>query len=475
MAHTAQGRATLRDWLIDPAVPEVVADRQAAVAELAPELDLRQELEVHGRLAAAGDIDADRFVAWAEREPWLASRQWLLWIARGMPLATLLFISLAAFEVVPASLWFVPVMLGVVISFIFCAQVHSIFDLVSSRQGEVRRYSELFHLASQLPGSCTELQRVHTSLGGGRQSPCRRLSILGRIMDLANFRFSPMVYMAVQGLTLWDFHVLSWVERWQRRSGKDVRRWFESLGELEALASLASLSHDHPDWAMAKVHDGGEIRLSASDLGHPLLPDDVCVVNDVTVGPPGTLLLVTGSNMSGKSTLLRALGTNVALAQAGGPVCASDMTLTPLALATSMRIDDSLEQGVSFFMAELYRLKEIVDQAAQYRGHSHLTVLYLLDEILQGTNTVERHIAVERVLAHLLTQQAIGAVSTHDLDLATSPVLKEACQPVHFRESFHAEDGVQRMTFDYRLHPGVATTTNALKLLEIVGLPRVDE
>jgi hypothetical protein len=472
-AHTSQGRATLRQWLIEPAAPEVVADRQAAVLGLAPELDLRQELDLHGRLASAGDIGADKFVAWAERKPWLAGRPWLLWTARGLPLGTLALILMAAVEMVPPSLWFAPVMVSVVISFVFCAQVHSVFNLVSSRHGEVRRYSALFHLACQLPASCAQLRRVHERLGGGSDSPARRLSILGRIMDLANFRFSPMVYMVVQGLIMWDFHVLALVERWQRRSGKSVRGWFESLGELEALASLAALAHDHPDWTMPKLNEDGEIILRASDLGHPLLPDEVRVANDAMVGPPGTLLLVTGSNMSGKSTLLRALGTNVALAQAGGPVCASQMTLPPLVLATSMRIDDSLEQGVSFFMAELYRLKEIVDQAAQYRGPSHPTILYLLDEILQGTNTVERHIAVERVLAHLLTQRAIGAVSTHDLDLATSPVLKEACRPVHFRESFRAEDGVQRMTFDYRLHPGVATTTNALKLLEIVGLPDV--
>jgi DNA mismatch repair ATPase MutS len=370
----------------------------------------------------------------------------------------------------PTRLWLAPVMLGIVVSFAFSNRVHSIFNLVSSRHGEIWRYSELFHLASQMPGKSTELGRIHQKLAGGRSSPYRRLALLGRIMDLANFRFSPMVYLPVQGLTMWDFHVLWLVESWQRRSGEEVRAWFEALANLEALASLAALAHDHPDWALPEIRTDGQPRLHAAGLGHPLLLDEERVVNDVTVGPPGTLLLVTGSNMSGKSTLLRALGTDVALAQAGGPVCAARMELPPLVLATSMRIDDSLEKGESFFMAELHRLKEIVDLAVQIPGRSGKTVLYLLDEILQGTNTVERHIAVERVLAHLLRHNVIGAISTHDLDLATSPALKEACRPVHFRESFQTEDGTQRMTFDYKLHPGVATTTNALKLLEIVGL-----
>ena len=243
-----------------------------------------------------------------------------------------------------------------------------------------------------------------------------------------------------------------------------------------------------------------DCMVRATGLGHPLLADKNRVANDITVGPAGTVLLVTGSNMSGKSTLLRAMGTNVALAQAGGPACAASLTLPPVVLATSMRIDDSLEQGVSFFMAELRRLKEIVDLAVrygpgpdgtgmhktgshdtdphhkkQYDNGSHIhcrcrTVLYLLDEILLGTNSVERHIAVERVLGHLLRQGAIGAITTHDLELADSPALKEACQPVHFRETFVSENGNQRMKFDYHLHPGVATTRNALKLLEMVGL-----
>ena len=174
--------------------------------------------------------------------------------------------------------------------------------------------------------------------------------------------------------------------------------------------------------------------------------------------------------MSGKSTLLRAIGTNVALAQAGGPVCADQLTLPPLIIATSMRVEDSLLDGVSFFMAELKRLKEIVDQADSLRSQDGPLLLYLLDEILQGTNSVERHIAVQRVLQHLLESGAIGAVSTHDLELASSPTLADHCRNVHFRESFAGEGEQRRMTFDYQLRDGIASTTNALKLLELVGI-----
>ena len=190
----------------------------------------------------------------------------------------------------------------------------------------------------------------------------------------------------------------------------------------------------------------------------------------LSVGPQGSLLLVTGSNMSGKSTLLRSLGLNAVLAHAGGAVCAAEYSGPPLVVATSMRIVDSLDDGVSFFMAELKRLKEIVDQADSFRDDRGPMLLYLLDEILQGTNSAERRIAVAQVASHLLARRAIGAISTHDLELGEDPMLKDACRPVHFRETFSKEDGKRKMTFDYQIRKGVAPTTNALALLELVGL-----
>ena len=212
-----------------------------------------------------------------------------------------------------------------------------------------------------------------------------------------------------------------------------------------------------------------EKTIVARQLGHPLIADDRCARNDVEIGPAGTFVLVTGSNMSGKSTLLRAVGLNVILAQAGAPVCASQLRMPSVQLATSMRTRDSLAAGVSFFMAELRRLKEIVDQSKINQQGSQLC-LYLLDEILQGTNSAERHIAVSRIISHLIEQESIGMVSTHDLELAQSPTLTSACRTVHFRESITGHDGNEQMTFDYVLRPGLAATTNALKLLKFVGL-----
>jgi DNA mismatch repair ATPase MutS len=268
-----------------------------------------------------------------------------------------------------------------------------------------------------------------------------------------------------------DVHLCAALERWGAVHGRSVRDWLEALGEWEALSALATVSHDHPSWSTPVFDEGGAGALRAKALGHPLLPPGECVRNDVEVGPPGGFLLVTGSNMSGKSTLLRALGANAVLAAAGAPACAAALTLPPVRVHTSMRVEDSLAEGISLFMAELLRIKGVVAAAERAAGDG-ARVLYLLDEILHGTNTAERRIAARGVIRHLLASGAIGAVSTHDLALADVPDLAEAAHAVHFREEVRSRDGPGAgplLTFDYWLRVGIATTRNALKLLDAVG------
>ncbi|CAA9323322.1 MAG: MutS-related protein, family 1, partial [uncultured Gemmatimonadaceae bacterium] len=301
---------------------------------------------------------------------------------------------------------------------------------------------------------------------------------LGRLADAAETRRSPMLYAVVQLATLWDFHLVWLLERWKARAGTRLRGWLAALGEVEALAAFGTLAHENPGWAVPELVTA-PARLEAEALGHPLLAPDAVVPNDVALGPPGRFLLVTGSNMAGKSTLVRAIGLNVVLAQAGAPVCARRLRCPPLAPATSMRVHDSLERGVSFFMAELERLKVVVDAARAAQRDGRRTTLFLLDEMLQGTNSAERTIAARAILAQLLATGAVGAVTTHDLALAAAPdgnaagdaaVVWRAAEPVHFAEQVTEQAGRMAMTFDYRMRAGVATSTNALKLLRLVGL-----
>ena len=272
-------------------------------------------------------------------------------------------------------------------------------------------------------------------------------------------------------LLLWDFHVLAGLERWRLRSGCRAREWLKGLGEVEALSALAGLAHGNPEWGFPEIRPEQSASIEGTDVGHPLLRGDKRIVNDIEIGPARTFLLVTGSNMSGKSTLLRAVGLNVVLAQAGGVVCASRFRMPTVRLFTSMRIRDSIEHGVSYFMAGLMRLGSIVTAARTHRVDD-AAFLYLLDEVLQGTNSAERHVAVCRIVGELISLDTLGAVTTHDLALADAEELKQACRPVHFTETIEVggDGAAAGMSFDYQLRPGVATSTNALRLLELMGI-----
>ena len=267
-------------------------------------------------------------------------------------------------------------------------------------------------------------------------------------------------------------HALVGLRTWRTRFGNSVGAWFKAIGNWEAICSLARVAHEHPQWTFPQItiQPKNQAKFVAESLGHPLLPQTACVTNNVQIGPAGTILLVTGSNMSGKSTLLRSIGLNIVLGSMGSAVSAGSLAMPFIELQTSIRISDSIAEGVSYYFAELKRLKEVVSAAKARRDDKDVVVMYLLDEILQGTNSRERQIAVCKVLEHLVESQSIGAISTHDLELVSAPELKSVFHPVHFRETIVNKDGKRSMTFDYKMRDGIATTTNALELLRLVGL-----
>ncbi len=462
---TRVGEGVLAAWLGAPALPQTVRERQAAVAEFAPLLDLRQELALHGRLLGHPAPDAAPLLEWAEGEPWLTPRRWLVWLARLSTGLLWLLILGDLTGLVGPPIWMGLFFFNLALSSTAGRRVYEVAGQVGLREGALRSYAELFELLSRAGFQSPRLQRLQATLTGGEEPAHRRLLRLHRLSGLLVPQGS-VFYVPAQGLALWDFHVLDILERWQRKSGRGARGWLEAMGEAEALAALAGLSHDNPEWAFPRLEPDAPM-LRAAELGHPLIPGTARVHNDVEVGPEGTFLLVTGSNMSGKSTLLRAIGTNLVLAGAGGPVCASELHAPPVRLWTSMRVQDSLTEGTSYFMAELKRLKQVVDAARRQEGGR---LFYLLDEILQGTNTHERQVAARRIIAYLVEKGALGAVSTHDLTLADAEPLRSMARCIHFTETVSTGTEGPRMSFDYKARPGIATSTNALRLMQIVGL-----
>jgi MutS domain V len=469
---TRMGRESLATSLLAPADKTVANARQGAVAELAPLLDLRQEIELRGRVPSGGESDPQPFLAWAEDPHGLGDRVWLRWVAWLGPIAVVVLGLADMSGVIMAPLWGVPLLVNLVVGATAARRAYATIAEVVTEQRAITAYAGQLDVLAAADFTDPALQLLQKQLGSGERRAPAMLRRLGRLTGMA-IPPSSVLYVPIQAVTLWDVHVLFVLERWKRDGGRDARRWLQTLGEAEALSALAGLRHDNPDWTFPRIERERD-SYRATLLGHPLLRADARVRNDLTIGPPGTFLLVTGSNMSGKSTLLRAVGVNAVLAQAGGPVCAAALAMPPVELWTSARVQDSLERGVSFFLAELQRLKLIVDAATQAGEKGGPRVIYLLDEILQGTNTAERSVAARRVIAYLVDQGAIGAVSTHDLALADDPRLAQSAVSVHFTDTVGEGPDAPPMSFDYQLRPGVATTTNALRLMRLIGLELED-
>ena len=491
---TAAGRSLLQQLLLDPFAPlptkeadlllrigsvpprptpapgsiwaDALRERQGAVKVLAEVPVLREDIQLSAREAQRGGTaeDTHRFLAWLAQPPWLAEHRFHLYAGR----------VLAIFTPVTSVTWLLGLTPGVlpVLGALAAYALHWAvgplaarrFSAAEAGEGDLKTWSSHLALAAQLPEGSVLLDRLRESVREPAPGGARAVERLIRIMDTASVRRSALAHFPLVGLFAWDVHVLDWLERWQAKHPAAAVGWLKTVGELEVLAAFGGLLHDHRDWGFPVFLDGSPVGISANGLGHPLLPPARCVRNDVELAPPGRLMLVTGSNMAGKTTLLRAIGVNQVLALAGGPVAADNMKTRALLPWCTMRVRDSLEGGVSYFLAELQRLKQVVD-AAQAGP-----ILFLLDEVLQGTNSAERRTAARIVLSQLLETAAIGGVTTHDLELSATPELKDRVVDVHFREHVVGAGGGRTLQFDYLLRPGPATSRNALLLLEIAGL-----
>ncbi len=519
MAATTPGQRTLANWLTRPVDPEISQQRHHAVQSLAPSRQERLQFYTLAREVGTSTGDPDSFVAWSQGPMWLPSRRWLIPWGNLTAAVAVSAIAAMVFATYTESRDLTRISLVVLIAIavfnlsigsFLLGPVAQIFSVAIQSRRSVEDYAELFRAADLLPTAAPEnsgtqkssqqntIERIRNSLLGSAENPqsaslaVMQLASVAKAGSLKNSAATFLLYLPLQAFGLWDVRVLRRLEDWKERYRSQVQSWFVALGELESLLSLAALADEYPSWASPqwiaadavaaspRTNESG-ILLSCDQLGHPLLRDEVRVRNDVTIGPVGTLLLVTGSNMSGKSTMLRSVGLNVSLAMAGGPVCCRSLRLPPLEMATSIRVSDDLSQGVSFYMAELNRLAAVVEHARELHAHADSAyesedahprrLLFLLDEILQGTNSRERQIAVTRVLGMLVDSGAIGAITTHDLELADEPELARIANTVHFRETITPDaDGDERMTFDYVMRDGVSPTTNALRLLEMVGL-----
>ena len=479
VARAPIGRATLAAWLQTPADAAVVRGRQGAVGELAPRVDLRQDLAMCA-LAVKEEVRDEALTAWAVRAPEGLPAQLGAWRAA---LAVVGLATLAA-----AVLWAVGIVgpwpfIGTFIAGGVAVRqlrqpIEQIIAGVDRRADELKTLAVLMARLERETFEAPALRALRAALDSDGAPPSRRIAQLRRLVDLLESRrnqFAALLMIPLQATA----QLALAVESWRRAAGPAVLRWMAAVGEIEALSSLATFRFEHPEYPFPTIVEGdGAGRgggsgggtdptlalpvFDSAGLGHPLIPAARRVVNDLCLGGERRLILVSGSNMSGKSTLLRTVGVNVVLALAGAPVCARGLTLSPLALGATLRINDSLQAGKSRFYAELTRLKQIVDRAAGTPA-----LLFLLDEILHGTNSHDRRIGAEAIIRGLIDRGAVGLVTTHDLALAeVAAALGVRAANVHFED--HLEGGV--MTFDYRMKEGIVRKSNALELMRAVGL-----
>lgn len=477
VAVTAEGSQRLRQWLITSEVSlDMVLERQALVAELRPRLLFRDKLTLAGKMKTGGN--SGELLATQGNSPLRMLRVWLgvLGVAAAINL-TLFILNLAG---VLGPTWQVGVILALVLSGLLGLQMGDVFKDAAALRDKLEQWLLVFsHLEQFGYAKTPHLRRLCAPFLDPAHRPSLFLRRVSRVVDATGVRGNPIAWLLLNAFFPWDIYFTYRFEQAKLELAKELPVWLEVWHELEALSGLANLGYLNPHYIMPQLQPSeGFKQLSASDkkpsqeflplyaaaLGHPLIPDAEKVRNDFTFDHLGQLYLITGSNMAGKSTFLRTIGLNLVLAYAGGPVDAQAFAAGPGRLFTCIRVTDSLADGISYFYAEVRRLKALLDELA--RPHPQ-PLFFLVDEIFRGTNNRERLIGSRAMIQRLADGNGLGLIATHDLELVQLADITPAIRNIHFREEVH--NG--QMIFDYQLHAGPSPTTNALKIMALAGLP----
>ncbi len=462
-ARTRGGEQKLADWLRAAGAPDELRLRHEAIEELRPLLDLREQLAVLGGDFRVG-VNPEHLVAWAARPAALFPKAMrVAAVALAVPMAAALawWVSTAFVGVVATR---VVIALGAVIGGLGLnarVRVLGILESIQEPAHDLDLLSQILELLEKQTFTSPRLMALSKGIGAGGsasgQPASRRIAHLRRLMELLDSRDNYLVRIIGPPI-LWTTQTAMALAAWHAENGALIPLWLDAVAEMEALSSLANYAFEHPGDTFPELTDGEPV-FDAVDVGHPLLSEERSVRNSVRLASPVRLLVVSGSNMSGKSTLLRAVGVNAVLALAGGPVRARHLTISRLSVGASIRTMDSLEEGQSRFMAEILRLKQILELPAP--------ALFLLDELLHGTNSHDRSIGAEGVIRALLKRGAVGIATTHDLSLAAvADQLAPAAVNVHFEDRLEGD----RLVFDYKMREGVVTRSNALDLMRAAGL-----
>lgn len=455
------GAATLAGWLLEPANVTVILERQAAVKELAQKSGWRQELLAIGMKNNIRFASKERLQKWLQEEDRFISFKPLQWLRYLLPAIILTVTVLTIFDVVQMNVFYSTL-------FIYSAIAYNINKKVAPLHQQLSKMVDEMDVLSDSM-ECIENESFHTPLNSRLQAlfttkngkASAQVKQLKKILEKLDLRYNIVLSAPLNIFLCWNLQQVIDLEHWKHRNKELVADWFHSLGHWEALNSFATLAFNHPGWTFPELK-AEHFYIEGTAIGHPLIRASKRVDNFIAIDKSGELMLVTGSNMAGKSTYLRSIGINVILAMAGAPVCATRFCLSPVQIISSMRIADNLEESTSTFYAELKKLKTVIDKV-----NDKEKVFILLDEILRGTNSLDRHTGSVALIKQLIKHDAAGIIATHDIELA-----KMANDyPTHILNyHFDVQVSNDELYFDYKLKEGICSSLNASILMRKIGI-----
>lgn len=463
--QSEQGMRLFVSWLLEPAPHEMILSRQAAVKELATLPQWRQQLQAHG-IREKVTVAAEQSIHnWLQQENRFQHPSWK-WLRVVMPAINLLSLGLHIAGIMSAGLFYPVLFLAFLVSLAISKRVMPVYQQLNRIAAQAATLAHSMQHIENEKFNSPLLRRVQGGFMDQKEKASGKVKRLITILDRMDYRLNPLVWIPMNTLLLWDLQQALELEKWKQQSRAGCLAWFASLATFESLASLANLAFNHPGWCFPVLSEEPG-TFHATGLGHPLIAPEKRVVSEFESRGLPRISLITGSNMAGKSTFLRTVGVNIILAMAGGPVCAATLTVSNLRVISSMRVSDNLEESTSTFYAELKKLKYVIEAVNRKEP-----VILLLDEILRGTNSADRHTGSTALIRQLISQDAMALVATHDLQLAQL----ENDYPASIRNyHFDVQVDKEELFFDYRLKDGVCRSMNASLLMKKIGIMLEDQ
>ncbi|MDQ6889451.1 MAG: hypothetical protein M3Z56_04130 [Bacteroidota bacterium] len=460
-ANSEMGSNRLADYLKSPASEELILKRQECIKELSTKTQWRQHLQALGREKQISFITMNRLENWVKEAPVFSQFKPWKWLRYFLPAVILLIVALYIFDVAPSGVFYFFLLLFAIIAYQINKIIAPIHEKLSKIADELDVLSVSIRHIETAAFESELFRELQTNFLKENKKASTEIRHIKKILDKLDLRYNLVISAPLNILLLWNLQQVLDLEKWKSGLQKDIHTWFDTLGHVEALSSFGTLYFNEPGWIFPSIVPE-YFFIEGTEIGHPLLLKKKRVNNFIELKRDGELMLVTGSNMAGKSTYLRSIGVNVVLAMAGAPVCATTFKVSHVQIISSMRITDNLEESTSTFYAELKKLKTIIEKV-----NNGEKVFILLDEILRGTNSLDRHTGSVALMKQLIKHHAAAIIATHDLELAK---LKDNYPENIINYHFDVQVSNDELYFDYRLKPGVCTSLNASILMKKIGI-----